>query len=264
MKLLSIALLALLAVPQDKITFKFNPQKGDKLVKTEKTEMSIKAKVVAGDQEQAIEFEQKGSEKSTSEILEVAGGQVTKAVLTVQEDVEQKKGPPTGEWEKVEKPLHGKKITLSMVDGKIVREGVEGLEAKVVNKLNLTDKTIHIFPKTPVGPGDSWEVKGDDVREFIGGDEDLKDGKIKVKFDSVKEIEGKRCAILKSAIEITGKAPGEIDMVIKLDADVVVWLDRGYALSVKGKGTLTMKAENAQFKLSGEGPMTLDIVTKVE
>ena len=48
------------------------------------------------------------------------------------------------------------------------------------------------------------------------------------------------------------------------DAEVIVWLDRGYPLSVKGKGTIAMKGENAQFKLSGQGPMSLDIVTKVE
>lgn len=264
MKLLTLALLALLAVPQDKVTFKFHPQKGDKLVKNEKTEMAVKAKVVAGDQEQTIEFEQKGVERTTSEILEVADGAVVKALLTVHEDVEEKKGPPTMLWEKMEKPLHGRKITLTQKDGKVEHEGIEGLEEKVVKKLTLTDKTSRIFPKTAVAPGDQWEVRGEDVREFLGADDDVKEGTIKVKLDSVKEIDGRRCAVLKTTIEMSGKAQGAIDLAMKLEADVVVWLDRGYALSVKGKGSLTMKAENPQFKMSGEGPMSLDIVTKVE
>jgi hypothetical protein len=33
---------------------------------------------------------------------------------------------------------------------------------------------------------------------------------------------------------------------------------------VKGQGTVTMKAENPQFKMLGEGPVTLDIAVKVE
>src|SRR5262245_51303292 len=120
MKLLSIALLALLAMPQDKVTFKFNPKKGDKLTKTEKMEMSIKAKIVAGDQQQDLEFEQRGLERTTNEILEVADGAVTKGVMTVHEDVEEKKGPPTLQWEKTEKPLHGRKITMTLREGKLV------------------------------------------------------------------------------------------------------------------------------------------------
>jgi hypothetical protein len=264
MKLLSVALLALLALPQDKITLKLSPKKGDKLAKTEKTEMAVKAKVIAGDQEQPIEFEQKGLERVTTEILEVANGAVTKALLTCHEDVEEKKGPPTGQWEKQEKPLHGKKITLSLVDGKLVREGIEGLEEKIVKKLTLDDKTSHIFPKNPVAPGDTWEVSGDDVKLFLGADDDLKEGKIKIKLEAVKDIDGKKCAVLKTAIDVNGKAEGDINLTIKLDAEVIVWIDRGYPLSVKGKGTIAMKGENAQFKLTGEGPMSLDIVTKVE
>jgi hypothetical protein len=263
MKLLSVALLALLALPQDKVTLKLNPKKGDKLTKTEKTEMAVKAKVVAGDQEQPLEFEQKGLERTTTEIQEVADGAVTKVLMICHEDVEEKKGPPTGQWEKSEKPLHGRKITLTQREGKLVREGVEGLEEKVVKKLTLTDRTIHIYPKTPVAPGDKWEVSGEDVREFLGDDE-LKEGKIKLKLDAIKDIDGKKCAVMQAAIEVSGKAEGDIGLTVKLDVEVIVWVDRGYPLSVKGKGTVSMKAENAQFKLTGEGPMSLDIVTKVE
>src|SRR5262245_51924186 len=129
MKLHAVALLALLALPQDKVTLKFNPKTGDKLTKTEKTEMAVKAKVVSGDQEQPIEFEQRGLERVTTEFLEVADGVVVKGVLTYHEDVEEKKGPPTMQWEKSEKPLNGRKITISnLKEGKLVREGVEGLE----------------------------------------------------------------------------------------------------------------------------------------
>jgi hypothetical protein len=264
MRLLAVALLGLLAFPQDKVTLKLNPKKGDKLSKTEKTEMAIKAKLVTGEQEQPLEFEQRGLERTTSEIQEVADGAVTKILLVCHEDVEEKKGPPTMQWEKSEKPMHGRKITLAKVDGKLVREGAEGLEEKIVKKLTLDDKTSHIFPKTAVAPGDSWEVQGDDVRAFLAADDDLKEGKIKIKLDSVKDVDGKKCAVMTANLDINGKAEGGINLNIKLDAEIVVWVDRGYTLSVKGKGTIVMKGENDNFKLSGTGPMSLDIVTKVE
>src|SRR5262245_42981858 len=102
MKLLCLAVLVALVPVQDKITFKTAPKKGDKTSKTEKNEMAIKAKVTAGDKEQEIEFGQRGSQQSVTEILEVTDGAVTKSLFSCSEQVEEKKGPPTMQWEKKE------------------------------------------------------------------------------------------------------------------------------------------------------------------
>lgn len=264
MKMLSVALALLLLPSQEKITLKFNPRKGDKLSRAEKMEMSIKAKVLLGEQEQEVELEQKESQKSTLELADVAAGAVTRMVMSCSEHIEERKGPPSGEWVKKEKGLHGRKITMSLKDGKVEREGVEGLDDKVLAKLDLDDRTSRIFPKDPVAPGDTWELQGDDVRKFLGADNDLQQAKVKVKLLSIKDVDGKKCAILNALMDLGGKAPGNVDLTMKLDAEVVVWIDRGYALSVKAKGTIDMKAENPQFKMKGEGPMTLEIITKVE
>jgi len=266
MKLLSLAVaLALALAPaQDKVTLKFAPKKGDKITKVEKSEMTIKAQITAGEQNQTLDFGQRENQVSTLELLDVAGGAVTKAVFTCKEDIEEKKGPQAPDWEKTEKALHGKKITLSMTDGKLVREGADGLDAKVLKKIDLTDRTSRIFPKTPVGPGDAWEIGSDDVRAFLGSDDDFKDGKIKVTFLSVKDVDGRSCAILSAVMDLSGKAENDVALTVKLEAQVVVWIERGYALSVKGKGTIAMNASNDQFKMKGEGPMSLDITTTVE
>lgn len=266
MKLLSLAATLVLALlpAQDKVTLRFNPKKGDKLTRTELNEMSMKAKVSAGGQDQELEFGQRENQESTLEYLDVADGAVQRAVITFKKDVEEKKGPQGPDWEKTERPLQGRKITLSMADGKLVRNGAEGLDDKVLKKIDLADRTSRIFPKNPVAPGDAWEVQGDDVRAFLAGDDNLKDAKIKVKFLAVKEIDSRRCAVLNAALEVTGKAEGDVDLHIKVDAEVVIWIERGYALSVKGKGTVTMQAENAQFKMKGEGPMSMEITSKLE
>jgi hypothetical protein len=266
MKLFSLALAAILALApgQDKVTLKFNPKKGDKLSKVEKNEMAIHATVTANGQEQKLEFGQRESETSTIEYLEVADGAPTKAIVSYKEAIEEKKGPQGDEWEKTEKPLHGRKITVTKAEGKIVTEGADGLDEKTKKKLDLSDRTSKLFPKTPVGPGDSWDVAGDEVRSFMEGDETLKDAKIKMKFVEIKDIDGKRCAVLNAVMDLAGKAPGEIDVVVKLEAEVVVWIERGYALKVAGKGKMTMKGANDQFQMKGEGPMSLEIITKVE
>lgn len=266
MKALSLALLLAFAPApaQEKITFKPNPKKGDKLTKTETNEMSVKAKVKAGEQEQEIEFAQRGVTQSTTEVLEVADGAVTKSVFSCPEQTEEKKGPPTMQWEKKTKPLHGKTITTSLVEGKLQREGADGIPEKALRKVELADKTALLFPKTPVGPGDSWDVPAEDALKFFSADDDLKQVKIKVKLLEIKDVGGRRCAVLNSLIEMFGKAGNGIDITVKLDAESVVWLERGYTLSVKGKGSSTMKAENPQFSMSGEGPVVMEISVKVE
>lgn len=262
---LPLLALALALLPaQDKVTLKFNPKKGDKLARTERTEMSLKAKVTAGEQEQDLEMEQRDGQKATMEYVDVADGAVTKLLFNCQEHVEERKGPPTFEWEKKERPLHGRKVTLSTKDGQLVRDGADGLDAKVLNRLVLEDRASRIFPKNPVAPGDTWEIQGDDVRKFFAADNDVKEAKIKAKFLEVKELEGRKCALLNAAIELHGKAPGDIDLIVSLDAEVVVWIERGYTLSVKGKGSVKMNAETPQYKVAGQGPITLEILTKVE
>ena len=264
MKSLCLVWVLALAAPQDKITLAFNPKKGDRLVRSETSGMSMKARIVAGDQEQVIEFEQKESEKSSLEYADVADGKLTRSIYKCQENVEEKKGPPSLQWEKREKPLQGRTITMSLKDGKLVREGADGLDEKMLKKLDLYDRTSLIFPKTAVAAGESWGVEGDDARKFLAADTEIKEAKIKVKLLAVKDIEGRRCAVLNAVLELSGKADGDLEMTLKLDVEVVVWIERGYALSVRGKGSLTMKGENAQFKMSGQGPMSLEITTKVE
>jgi len=264
MRLLLLALVLALTAPQDKVTLKFNPKQGDRLSKSEKMEMSIKAKVVFGDQTQEFEIEQKEIEKSTLEYKEVVDGKVARTVFKCTENVEEKKAPPTLQWEKKEKGLHGRRLEIYMKDGKLVREGSEGIEEKLLKKLDLTDRTSLIYPKNAVGVGESWEVTGEDVRSFLGADADLKEASIKMKLLEVKEIEGRRCAVFNAIIDITGKAEGEFDMTMKLDTEVVVWIERGYALSVKGKGSMSMKGANAQFTMTGTGPMSLEITNKIE
>ena len=263
MRLLALAVALLLAPQDEKITLKFNPQKGDKLTKSTKMEMKLKIEVEAGGETQEVEVEQRGTEKTVTEIVEVVDAKLTRIVVDCLEKYDEEKAPGA-EWKRKDDPLHGRKITIFMKDGQLVREGAEGIEEKELKKLDLDDGDSHCLPKDPVKIGDSWELKGEDVRKYMDADDDIKDGKMKLKLVAVKEIDKRRCAMIQGTFELTGKVEGDLDLSLKFDADIVVWIDRGYTLSVKGKGKVTLKGENGEMSMNGEGPITIDLATKVE
>ena len=263
MRLLALAL-ALFLVPQDeKITLRFNPKPGDKLTQTTKMEMKLKITIDAGGGSQDVEVEQRGTEKTATEIVEVTAGKLTKVVKDFIEDYEEEKAPGMEEWKRKDNPLHGRKVTISMKDGKLVREGAEGLKEKELKKLDLEDKESQILPKEPVRVGDTWDVKGEDVRKWLAA-EKLTDGKVKLKLVAIKEVDKLRCAMIQGTFDLIGKAEGDVELALKFDADLIVWIDRGYTLSVKGKGKVTVKGDGGGAPMSGEGPITIDRSTKVE
>lgn len=266
MKILALVV-ALFLLPQEgKIALKFNPKKGDKLNRTQKFEMQMKIKVEAGGGEQEMEVENRGTEKSVIEYADVTDGKLTKIITDYIENYEESKAPPTMEWTRKDDELHGRKITVAMKDGKLVREGVEGLKEKVVDKHDLDAGDSKLLPKDPIAIGETWEIKGAELRKFLGdgNDEEIKDGKLKVKLVEVKEIDKRRCAVLKGDMDLTGKTAEGMDLSIKLDTDIIVWIERGYTLSVKGRGTIKMTGETEQFSMKGEGPITVEITTKVD
>ena len=263
MRLLAFAL-ALLVVPQDeKISLKFNPKAGDKLTQSTKMEMKLKVTVDAGGGTQEIEVEQRGTEKSVLEIVEVASGKLNKIVKDVLEDYGEEKAPGMEGWKRTDNPMHGRKITISMKDGKLHRDGAEGLPEKELNKLTLEDKDSRILPKEPVRIGETWEIKGEDVRKYLD-DQDITDGKMKLKVVAIKDIDKRRCAMISGTFDLIGKVEGDVELSLKFDADLIVWIDRGYTLSVKGRGKVKLKGDNGGTPIIGEGPVTIDVSTKVE
>ena len=264
MKLLALALVLFLVPQDEKITLKFNPRKGDKMTRTQKMELQLKLNVEMGEQAQDVEFEQRGTSKKTTEYVEVADGKVTRMVIDCAEDFEEKKQPPNMEWNRTDGAMHGRKVTLFLKDGQTVREGAEGLKEKDLKKLDLTNGEVKFFPDKPVAVGDSWDVKGDAVKEFINAQDEIKEASLKIKLKEVKEIDKRRCAVMTAVLEMSGKAENEVTFTGKMDIDVVVWIERGYLISAKGKGKVTLKADTDQFKITGEGPMTIETLNKVE
>jgi hypothetical protein len=253
----AVLALSLAAPAQEKITLKFQPRPGDRLVEQEKTSMKVALTVLAGGQTLRLETEQRESHRKVHQILEAADGRITKAVFEYEEDVEEKKPPGAEEFTKLQKPLHGRKVTLELKDGKLVRQGVEGLDEGTLKPLDLDDEFAASFPKAPIAKGDSWEISGDALRKMFGEQE--LDGKMKLKLAEVKDFQGKRCAFLDTELDMKGEAEEGVHMAASLKGTVVVWIERGYTLQVRLAGKMSMKAKTPEVDMSGEGPMTVDV-----
>jgi hypothetical protein len=264
MRYLALAIVLYLLPQDEKITLKFVPKQGDQLTQTTKFEVKITCTIDAAGETQEMEVEHRGSEKTVTEYVEVADAKPTPIVIDCLENYEESKQTPSKEWVREDSPWHGRKVTIFLKDGKVTREGVEGMKESEVEEVGLDDENARLFPKHPVRVGDTWEFKGDEVRKSLGLPDEIKDGKVKLKLASIKEIEKRRCAVLEGKFELTGKAEDDMDLTVKLDADIVVWIERGYTMSVKGKGKVTIKGENDDFSMKGDGPITLELVTKVK
>lgn len=265
MRLAALAIIACLISQEEKVTLKYSPKQGDRLSHTSKSEVKLTAEINMNGMVQEIEVEQIDKQKIVTDISGVSDGRVTQKVFDIKESYEEKKEPPDMEVKRTDSPLHGRKITASLKDGKAVYEGADGLEKKGLRKIPLEDRAIHIFPATPVAVGDSWQVKDQAVRDFLETDQEVKSAKLDLKLTAVKEVDKRRCAILSASLEMSVDAPNGLTLkMTKMEGEIVVWIERGYILSYKVKGTLKLDGDQGQFSMSGKTDVTLEYALKIE
>lgn len=262
MKLLLAALFALSALPsQEKITLAYRPKAGDKLTLTQKMEMNAKLTVDAGGVQQSLSQGHKESQKKHVEILEVKDDRVTKASFHMEEHVQETSQPGSGEGARVERPLHGKKAVATVKDGKVVYEGLEGDE-DAKKEFELEDDFSKAFPKKPVAVGDSWDVTGEALRSIF--DNEKIDGKLTLKLAEIKDHQGKRCAFLDAQLDVKGKDEEGPELAIKVKGPIIVWIERGYTLQAKLEGTVSINLKTDEAKVSGDGPMKIEMTAALK
>jgi hypothetical protein len=262
MTLAIVAVVASLCPTQDKVSLKSLPKQGDKISTVSKMSMKINLTIVGGGQRMESVMEQRGSEKHSVEVLELADGKVVKASHHIEEDVEETREPGAEEFARKENPLHGKKIVVALKEGKRTYEGAEGVEEKELQSLDLEDEFANAFPAGPVAVGDSWEVSPEAVKKIF--DDDKLEGKMTVKLAEVKDHEGRRCAFLDTQVELRGALEHGMTLAAKMKGTVVVWIERGYTLKANLEGTVTMKGKTEEAEVSGEGPMTVEAAATIK
>lgn len=167
-------------------------------------------------------------------------------------------------------PLEGKSViaekgadgvwTAVLEDGEATPEMTEALK-KISKKMGDSLGT-KIYGTEPRKVGEEWEMTGDDLMGIEGGK-----GSFTVKFESIEEYKGVRCAKLTGKMDITGNTPegdGAQQMEVKMSGDFTVFrsLEHRVDLSNELVGTMEVNGEMSPqpglvMKMKMEGPMEM-------
>lgn len=255
-------LIALSLLAQEKVLLKHQPKAGDKAVVTEKMEAKIHLVVNAGGQKVELDVEQRESKRTAMACLAVDGAAMMKATYQVEEAYEEKKQPGAADFERADKPTKGKTVVAERKEGKIVYQGAEGLTEKDLKDFDLDDTFAQSFPQDPVAVGATWEVPAETLKKMFH--DPTSEGKMTLTLKEVKDVDGRRCAVLDAAMQMKGKAEEGVDISMDVKGPIVIWLERGYTLSAKLTGTMGLKANTAEAMMEGKGPMTVEVSAKFQ
>jgi len=246
---------------QDPVAIELRPAQGDRLSVVDKWTYDFQGKLG----EEPITSSSRGARHMRVEMAKVEGGRLDRKVVQFEDAYVEELDVHTGKFIRREDPVRGRKVTISRRDGKDALEGVDGLPEPSRKSLTLIDPLTRLLPEKPVKPGDTWELAGEGLRRiFTTGD--FTEGKIGVKLVTVKEIDGRRCAILATKYDVKGKAPG-VEMELQIAGELTIWIERGYVMAMTQKGVLKTKPIGdakgiAEGKASITGELTATILEK--
>jgi len=254
----ALAVVVALATGDEKITLKSRPEVGDRIVKTMTSTSDLDLDVNG----MAIKSTVTTSRRTTEDVLAVQNGEKTKVRRHYEESVRSQTMPGSDALRRTEDPVHGRTITLTLKDGKTSLEGADGLDDATLATLRLGVGYEKLLPSNPVAPGDRWQHKGDDF--FESGRAGGMDGTADLTLKSVEPVGGERCAKIAAKIHLTGTNEKGLTVTIDLDADLVVTVERGYAVSFAGSGKMHVEGDASGASVRGDGPVKFDGTAKVE
>lgn len=260
MKPVAVALLLLLASPQEKVTLKVNLKAGD----TYEASQSSTEKITVTVAEQKIKTSAKGRLRQIWKIKDVKDGRIAKAEVETTEEVAEAEVPGMGSM-KENGGLHATKFTVNRAEGGTKYEGAESVHERDRGRVD-PDLWAVYFPPGPVGVGESWEVKGDLLKRVLSNKEtDVTAAKASCTLKSVGDVEGTKCAVVtvklqtKSTIEKQGMS---MTNKADLEGEVTISLDRGVPLATKFTGTVSFA--NDDGTMEGSGTISVQETIKVK
>lgn len=118
----------------------------------------------------------------------------------------------------------------------------------------------HILGTEPRKVGDTWDVDVKKLSSFAGPDSRDLDGTFKIKFESIEEHEGQKCAVLVADVNINGKT--EDGMTINMTGTLKVLQSLEYhtamSMSMNGMMTLNGELQGGAGTMKVEGPMKVE------
>lgn len=255
------ACLLLLALLQDpsapKIELKVRPVEGDVLEVSDSWTHTFRGTLG----EERMYLSTRGGRRLVVEMARVEGGKLTGKNVQVNDAYVEQQDVATGKYIRKDDAIHGRKATITLKNGREERTGLEGVSEPEQKTLTLEDPLTRLFPAAAVRVGESWELAGDDLKKFFPAG-DFTEGRIVVTLRDVKEIDGKKCALLATNYDVSGKSADGVTRELRLLGTLTVWVDRGYVLAMTQTGRLkTSGADPKTNQPNGEAAVTGELKT---
>jgi len=260
---MSRALILVLALLQDpstaKIELRVRPVEGDKLESSDTWTHTFRGTLG----EEPVSFSTRGGRRLVVDMARVENGNLTRKVVQVADAYVEQQDVQTGKYIRKDDAIHGRKVTITRRDGRDERSGLDGVPEAEQKSLVLDDPLTRLFPDTPVRVGESWEIAGEGLKKvFTGGD--FTDGRIVVTLRDVKDVDGRRCALLTTNYDVSGKSADGVTRELRLLGTLTVWIDRGYILAMTQSGRMkTSGADPKSAQPNGEAAVTGELKASV-
>lgn len=126
---------------------------------------------------------------------------------------------------------------------------------------NEGENDDELYSDKAVKVGDSWEVKADALKEFLGAGAEGVTGKVKMTFKDIVDYNGEQCALVEGMVKIGGQVEGEMEMNLDTKVSVYRSLKTFKDLKMEMDGAINggMKAMNMTMAGTIKGTTTSEI-----
>ena len=242
---------------------------GDRWVRDEDLTLQLSFSIShAGQVLQTVQQSSRKLRKCEVSVLEVAGGKLAAVRAVYAAEPECGDTEQTGTDAPQRKPcgLAGQTVIVRrQAAGPPAIECAGQLGPEEQAELNeLLDPSDGFLPRKAVKPGESWDAEESAVRQALDlGPEDR--GTLRLKLDSVREVDGRQTAVLVAAVTLQQKQEG-LTIGSKLEGVLLIDVATGHILGLTLQGPLTIggallqadeDGNEVRLEIAGTGKLAL-------
>ena len=252
LRLLILLALAPQEPAKEKFEIRVRPAEGDRLEVVDKWTHTFQGKLG----EEPVRFSTRGGRRLTVEMAKVEGGRLARKVMKVDDAYIEQQDAITGKFVRKDEAIQGRTATIERRDGREERSGLDGVPDSEARTLGLEDPLTRLYPDKPVSIGDTWEISGEGIKKFFPAG-DFTEGTIVVTLRDVKEVDGRKCALIGTTYVVSSKDGDGVIRELRLQGTLTVWLDRGYILAMAQSGRMTTTGGDPKKNVpNGEAAIT--------
>jgi hypothetical protein len=259
LRLVILLALVLQEPAKEKYEIRVRPAAGDRLEVVDKWSHTFRGKL--GDEN--VRFSSRGGRRMTVETEKVENGRASRKTVKVADAFMEQQDAITGKYVRKDEAIHGRTATIERRGDREERTGLDGVPDAEQRALGLDDPLTRLFPDKAVAIGETWEISGEGIKTFFPSG-DFTDGRIVVTLRDVKEVGGRKCALLGTNYDVSSKDKDGVTRELRLLGTLTVWLDRGYILEMAQSGRMITSGGDPKNHIpNGEAVVTGELKATV-